>query len=122
MAAVMKEVLAPTGNVGSEKLFENDKVIVWNFELAPGAETPMHTHEKSYMWYAISGAPLQIYDEHGNDCGVFDVPTNGVFSLKVEGGVIEVMSEIGKGVKVPATHKAKNIGPNPYREVLVEYK
>lgn len=108
--------------VGSEKIFENDKVAVWNFELAPGEVTPVHTHERSYMWYAIQGAPLQIYDENGNDLGVFDVPTGGVFSLKCENGIIEVMSEIGKGATVPARHSARNIGPTPYREVLVEYK
>jgi hypothetical protein len=122
MAAVLKEVMVPETGVGSEKVFENDKVIVWNFELAPGEETPVHTHEKAYMWYAIAGAPLQIYDENGKDLGVFDVPTGGVFSLKLEDGMLEVMSEIGKGVKVPARHSARNIGPNRYREILVEYK
>ncbi len=35
--------------VGSEKVFENNKVIVWNFVLAPSEETPVHTHEHSYM-------------------------------------------------------------------------
>lgn len=108
--------------VGSVKLFENDKVIVWNFELAPGEETPVHTHERSYMWYAIQGAPLQIYDEHGVDMGIFDVPTGGIFSLKCENGIIEVMSDIGKGATVPAKHKARNVGSTHYREVLVEYK
>ena len=68
--------------VGSEKVFENDKVIVWNFTLEPGECTPLHTHEHNYMWYAIAGAPLQIYDEEGKDLGVFDVPTGGIFSLK----------------------------------------
>jgi len=108
--------------VGTEKVFENDKVIVWNFELAPGEETPMHTHEKSYMWYAIAGAPLQIFDENGKDLGTLDVPTGGIFSLKVENGEIEVLSEPGKGMRVPARHKARNVGPTRYREVLVEYK
>ena len=108
--------------VGTEKVFENDKVAVWNFELAPGEETPMHTHERSYMWYAISGAPLQIFDENGNDLGTLDVPTGGIFSLRVENGEIEVLSEPGKGMRVPARHKARNVGPTPYREVLVEYK
>lgn len=122
MAAVLKEATAHKAGVGSEKVFENDEVIVWNFELQPGEETPVHTHERSYMWYAIAGAPLHIFDEHGKDCGVFDVPTGGVFELKVQDGVIEVMSEIGRGVKVPATHKARNIGPTAYREVLVEWK
>ncbi|MDE0391806.1 MAG: hypothetical protein OXI57_07040 [Rhodospirillales bacterium] len=108
--------------VGTEKVFENDKVAVWNFELAPGEETPMHTHERSYMWYAISGAPLQVTDENGNDVGTIDIPTGGIFSLLVDGDEIEVLSEPGKGMRVPARHKAKNVGTTHYREVLVEYK
>ena len=109
-------------NVGSTKIFENDKIIVWNFELAPGETTPMHKHDKSYVWYAIQGGPLDCDDEHGNDLGVFDVPTNSVFEIKCEGGELEVMSEIANGVKFPVTHNAKNIGDTPYREILIEFK
>jgi hypothetical protein len=108
--------------VGTEKVFENDKVIVWNFTLEPGAYTPVHTHEHAYMWYAIAGAPLQIYDADGNDLGIFEVPTGAVYSLKLEDGFLEVISELGKGARVPATHKARNAGSTPYREILVEYK
>jgi beta-alanine degradation protein BauB len=108
--------------VGSEKVFENDKVIVWNFELAPGEETPVHTHELSYMWYAIEGAPLHIFDKDGADLGIFEVPTGAVYSLKCADGYLEVLSELGKGARVPATHKARNEGSKTYREVLVEYK
>jgi beta-alanine degradation protein BauB len=108
--------------VGTEKVFENDKVIVWNFVLAPGEETPVHTHKHSYMWYAIEGAPLHIFDENGGDLGIFQVPTGAIYSLKYEDGYLEVLSDIGKGAKVPATHKARNEGSNPYREVLIEYK
>ena len=35
------------GTVGSKKLFENDKVIVWDFVLQPGETTPLHQHERS---------------------------------------------------------------------------
>ena len=108
--------------VGSDVVFENDKIRVWNFELRPGESTAMHTHEHDYLWYAISGAPLQVTDEHGNDVGTIEVPTGGVFSLLVDGDEIEVLSEPGKGMRVPARHKAKNVGTTPYREVLVEYK
>ena len=108
--------------VGSEKLFENDKVIVWNFELKPGEQTPIHTHEHSYVWYSVQGTDLQVFDEHGNDLGTLEVPTGSVYSLKVEDGVIDVMSEICKGVKIPARHSARNAGTTHYREILVEYK
>jgi hypothetical protein len=108
--------------VGTEKVFENDKVIVWNFTLAPGEETPMHTHEHAYMWYAIAGAPLQVFDENGKDLGTLDIPTGCTYSLKLDNGFLEVLSEPGKGMRVPARHKARNVGSSPYREVLVEYK
>lgn len=108
--------------VGTEKVFENDKVIVWNFELAPGEETPLHTHEHSYMWYAISGAPLQVLDENEKDLGTMEVPTGAIVSLKLDNGELEVLSEPGRGTRVPARHKARNAGSTPYREVLIEYK
>ena len=108
--------------VGSEKVFENDKVIVWNFVLEPGEETPVHTHEHSYMWYSIAGAPLRIFDEAGKDLGTLEVPTGAIYSLKLDNGFLEVLSDAGKGMRVPARHKARNVGPTAYREVLVEYK
>jgi len=111
-----------SNQVGSTKIFENDKVVVWNFELQPGETTPMHTHDKSYIWYAIEGGPLDCDDEHGNDLGVFDVPTGSVFVIKCENGELEVMSDIAKGAKIPVTHNAKNIGDKPYREILIEFK
>jgi len=109
-------------NIGSKIIFENDNIIVWDFELKPGEETPMHKHSHSYMWYALQGAPLDCEDEHGNDLGVFDVPTGSVFNIKREGDKLEVMSDIAKGVKFPITHKAKNIGKETYREILIEFK
>ncbi len=115
--------MAPvTKDVGSKILFENDKVIVWLFELKPGEETPMHRHERSYMWYAINGAPLDCEDNEGNDLGVFDVPTGSVFDIRYEDDKLEVMSEIANGVVFPATHKAKNIGEESYQEILIEFK
>ena len=110
------------GKLGSEIVFENDKVVVWNFELAPGEVTELHTHERDYMWYAVAGTTLQVFDENDNDLGKLEVPTGAVFSLKLVGDELEVLSEPGKGMRVPACHKAKNAGPSTYREVLVEYK
>lgn len=111
-----------SSNVGTEKIFENDKVIIWNFELKPGEETPMHRHDKSYVWYAIQGAPLDLEDDKGNNLGVLEVPTNSVFNIKCDGGELEVLSEVGKGAKIPVTHKAKNVGKETYREILIEFK
>lgn len=110
------------GNVGSKILFENDNIIVWDFELKPGEETPIHRHQHSYMWYAIQGAPLDCEDSEGNDLGIFDVPTGSVFHIHCDGDTLEVMSELSKGVRFPVTHKAKNVGEQTYREILIEFK
>ena len=83
---------------------------------------PNDSEMAGYQCDAGDGWWGKIYDEHGNDVGLFPVPTNGIFELKVQDGTIEVMSEIGKGVKVPAKHKAKNVGKEDYREILVEWK
>lgn len=40
--------VASEPGVGTRKLFENDKVIVWDFVLPVGAETPVHTYDHSY--------------------------------------------------------------------------
>ncbi len=110
------------GKLGTEKMFENDQVSVWNFEIAPGEETEMHTHERNYMWYAIQGSTVQVLDENDNDLGSLEIQTGDVYSFKVEGGDIVVLSELSKGVRFPAKHKARNIGATTYREVMVEYK
>ena len=36
--------------VGTTKVFENDKIIVWEFVLGPGETTPMHTHQHDYIF------------------------------------------------------------------------
>ncbi|MEZ5649823.1 MAG: hypothetical protein R3E87_04660 [Burkholderiaceae bacterium] len=111
-----------TKNVGSQVVFENDKVKVWDFVLQPGEETPMHRHEHSYIWYAIAGGSLQAEDPEGNDLGVFEVPTGAVFNIKCDGDRLEVVSGNGPSVLFPAVHKAKNISATPYREILIEFK
>ena len=33
------------GEVGTTKVYENEKIIVWEFTLEPGEETPLHEHK-----------------------------------------------------------------------------
>jgi len=109
--------------IGSRKLFENDKITMWYFELEPGEETVVHRHERSYMWYALSGAPLDCEGENGEDLGIFEVPTGCVFNIHCDGDELTVLEGNGAdGVKFPATHKAKNAGDQKYVEILVEFK
>jgi len=108
------------GNVGTTKIFENEKIIVWEFSLKPGEETPIHEHQHDYIFYILNGSTLQVFDERGADLGTLDASTGTVFAFKVEDG--HLVSVDGKNHKVPVTHSAKNIGTEDYREILVETK
>lgn len=37
--------------VGTNVLFEDDKIKVWEFILEPGEQTALHTHEMDYIFY-----------------------------------------------------------------------
>ena len=108
-----------TGAVGTTKIFENEKTIVWEFVLEPGASTPVHTHEHDYMFYVLDGAPLDVFDANGKPLDQFDAKSGAVFAFTIDGDYL--VSVDGKH-RVPATHSARNAGPTRYREVLVETK
>lgn len=108
-----------TGQVGTTKVFENDKIIVWEFVLEPGETTPVHTHRHDYIFYVLDGAPLEVFDAAGAPLGELDAHTGAVFALKVEGDDLVTLD--GKH-RVPVTHSARNAGPTRYREILVESK
>lgn len=110
----------PTGDVGSRKIFEDDDIILWEFELAPGAKTPCHTHEHDYLFYVLAGTRLEVYDADDRHLGGFDSPTGATFALAVDGD--ELVSTDDKGLRAPKTHSAVNAGPSAYREILVEKK
>ncbi len=106
--------------VGTRKLFEDERIIVWEFELAPGESTPVHTHEHDYVFYVLEGSHLEVFAGDGAALGGFDAPTGAVFPLNLVGN--ELVSADDKGLRAPATHMARNAGSSRYREILVEKK
>ncbi len=44
---------------GSKKLFENGKVIVWDYTWTPGVATPMHFHDKEVVVTYLNEGTLQ---------------------------------------------------------------
>ena len=103
--------------VGTTKLFENDRVIVWDLTLAPGEGSGVHTHENTYFFQVLEGSTLETLDAEGNSLGSFDFETGSTVWLDLDGDDV-VLNDL----RVPATHDAKNVGNNPYREILVELK
>jgi len=41
------------GEVGSYKVFENEKIIIWELILEPSEKTPCHTHQHDYIFYVL---------------------------------------------------------------------
>jgi len=107
------------GYVGSNVIYEDDAVRVWNFTLAPGEMTSMHKHDYDYHFVAIKPTQLEVYGEDGSR--LFDFRAEGVLGFKLVGDLLEPIG-IELPWPIPATHAAKNIGEDDYYEILFESK
>lgn len=93
--------------VGSNLLFENDRVRVWDLTLAPGESTGMHRHEHDYLYVVIGDGALQ---------GVSSDGIKGAPRLMKDGDVR------WNTVNGEAIHAAINAGDKPWRNIIVELK
>ena len=106
--------------VGTRKVFENDKIIVWELELKPGQQLPRHTHRLDYLFYVISGSTIEVIDADGHLTHTLQPKDRETLSLQVKG---EQLILVGSDLTpIPATHSARNAGSNYYREILIETK
>ena len=46
--------------VGTRKLFENDRVIIWDFVLEAGEKTTAHTHTRDYVFRVLEAAGVGV--------------------------------------------------------------
>jgi quercetin dioxygenase-like cupin family protein len=90
-------------DVGSKLIFENERVKVWEFTLAPGETIETHRHENDYFFYPLEG---------------------GTLAVTRESGITEATLDVGKVYyrKKGDSHAARNIGSGRYHEILVELK
>ena len=51
---------------GSKKLFDNDRVVVWDFSWTPGVPTPMHFHDKDAVVVMLEDGDLQSTTPDGH--------------------------------------------------------
>lgn len=106
--------------VGTQKVFENDRVVVWHLDLAPGEHGHRHTHSLDYVVKVVSGSTLEVFGPAGELLDTVELESGGAVAFRIEGDHI-VADRPGYPV-VPITHSARNIGPNTFREVLIEFK
>ena len=93
--------------VGTQLLFENERVRVWDLSLRPGESTGLHRHENDYFFVVIGGGTLQAVDEEGKKKSPSSMQDGEVHFRKLED---------------VAVHEARNVGDGPWRNIVVELK
>ena len=106
--------------VGTEKVFENDRVIVWHLDLQPGEQAERHTHTLDYTVRILSGSTLEVFGPNGESLDTVELEAGGAVSFRIDGD--HIVSDRPGYPAVPTTHSARNIGTTTFREVLIEYK
>ena len=95
------------GNVATKKLFENERVRVWEMNLEPNEASDLHHHELDYLVVQLEG-----------DCVVgIPPPESGRDPM-----IVPVRVGRAGFVRKGGTEWALNIGKQRYREILIELK
>jgi beta-alanine degradation protein BauB len=98
------------GGIATRVLLENDRVKIWEMDLAPGEDSAIHEHTMDYILVVIDGdriAGVPEPDSAGfyNEYLEADVQPGDYFYIE-KGGI----------------ETARNIGKKRYREIAIELK
>jgi hypothetical protein len=98
------------GNVATRVLMENERVRIWEMDLAPGERSATHRHELDYILIQLEGDRIAAQ---------FEPDTAGVHRGYLEADVAPgKTSYLTRG----GIETAINIGQRRYREILIELK
>ena len=105
-------------DVGTRKLFENDRVIVWDFILEPGEISTVHTHTRNYVFCVVeAGGGEELFDGNGTFLGAGKINADETHYVELQGK--ELVSDF---MRYPASHALRNSGNTRYREIVIELK
>ena len=98
------------GGVGSRVVYEDADVRVWQLKLRPGEESPVHRHELDHLLIQVSGDRIAVIPEPD---------TAGPYTEVLEADVVPgTVVHVRRG----GIERARNVGTQPYLEVIVELK
>ena len=98
------------GPVATRVILENDRVRIWEMDLAPGARSATHRHDVDYVIVQLEGDRIAAEpepDTQGKYREYFEAPVVAGKAIFVGRGGIET---------------AVNVGQRRYREILIELK
>ena len=97
----------PSERVGTELLFENERVRVWDLRLAPGERAGFHRHSHDYFFVVIGGGRLKSVRGDGSDW----------YETAMRDGEVHFREIADEDV-----HDAINVGDETWRNIVVELK
>lgn len=100
--------------VGTTKLFENDRCVVWELRLEPGQAEEQHKHTRDYVLVILEGDRIAAHFDK-NSTGGFAAYAGKTYEGDVVPGSVRFIEK--GGIEV-----AENIGTKPYRNIIVEFK
>ena len=98
------------GDIATRLLMENDRVKIWEMDLAPGEESAIHEHTMDYILVLLEGDRIAGVPEP-DSAG----PYNEYIEAEVEPGNYYYIEKGG-------IETARNIGKKRYREIAIELK
>jgi len=98
------------GDIGTKLLLEDDRVRVWEVRLAPGEEGAVHRHTADHLLIQVAGDRIAVVPEPDSEG-----PFRTYFEADVIPGAVVAVSRGG-------VEAARNVGAEPYVEVIVELK
>jgi beta-alanine degradation protein BauB len=98
------------GAIGTNVVYEDDGVRVWQLRLAPGEESSIHRHELDHLLIQVSGDRIAVVPEPDSQ-GPF---RDELHADVVPGAVVHV--------RRGGVERARNVGTRPYLEIIVELK
>jgi hypothetical protein len=104
-------------DIATKKVFENDKIVVWEMILEPGQNSGLHTHSNSYVFHVLEGATCEVTDKEGKSCGALTMEPGFTMFFQLTGKEL-----VAGDFRIPITHSASNIGKTRFREIIVETK
>jgi beta-alanine degradation protein BauB len=98
------------GDIATRLLLENDRVKIWEMDLAPGEESDVHEHTMDYILVVLDGDRI---------AGVPEPDSAGFYNEYLEADV-----EPGNYfyIEKGGIETARNIGKKRYREIAIELK
>lgn len=101
---------APTEQVGTRLMFENERVRVWDLALAPGESLAKHIHRTDYFFIVESGGLIRFADP--------DNPSD-YRDVQFEDGQV-TFRDVDLSGKID--NRLTNVGTKPHRNYVIELK